>query len=71
MQTRVVEVPGPTVTVGVPLLLTAPTPAPEVPAGGLFCADLERLVFGYAAALKRANADKAAIRSLAPAEKTP
>lgn len=72
IQTRIVEVPGPTVTVGVPLRFTAPTPGPAIPAGGLYCADLERLVFAYAAALKRANADKAVIRSLSPpAEKTP
>ena len=64
IQTRTIEVPGPTRYVALDSSLTAPIWAPVIRAGVLFCPDLDGIIQDYAAALKRANADRKTIRSL-------
>ena len=58
----VIRIPGATKYVAIPDRFTAPTPEPKAHAGGIDCTEMDRLLFAYAAALRRANADKAEIR---------
>lgn len=52
------------VPVPVPIHLTEPTPAAQLPDGALFCADLVVAWVDQSHQLQQCNADKAAVREL-------